>query len=200
MDAVAWDEYYRTHDHGWGYEPNLFVREQCQGLPVGRALDLACGEGRNAIWLSRLGWQVTGVDLSGVAIERARLDTAERPKLHALRLEWQVKDIRLLRPKPASLDLVVASYVQLSTAELYPVLTRAAAALRPQGHLVVVAHDKRNLAEGVSGPQDIDLLYDPSGLRTLLSDECHLTVEVARTAERSTSDGVALDTVIRARR
>lgn len=200
MDATAWDEHYGAHDHGWGLEPNLFVREQCQGLPVGRAIDLACGEGRNAVWLARLGWRVTGVDVSAVAIERARTVTAEQSALHALRLEWQVGDITLLRPKPGSLDLVLASYVHLPTEDLYQVLTRTAAALRPGGHLVAVAHDKRNLTEGISGPQDVDLLYDPNGLRALLADGCGLTVEVARTAERSTPEGIALDTVIRARR
>ena len=56
----------------WGKEPNQFVRQQCERLPVGRALDLACGEGRNALWLARLGWQVHGSDFSTVAIERAR--------------------------------------------------------------------------------------------------------------------------------
>ena len=48
----------------WGAEPNQFVREQCERLPVGDALDLACGEGRNALWLARLGWRALGVDFS----------------------------------------------------------------------------------------------------------------------------------------
>jgi hypothetical protein len=79
-------------------------------------------------------------------------------------------------------------------------LSRAATALRPRGHLLVVGHDKRNLAEGVSGPQDIELLYEPEELRSFLAEACGLVVEIARTVERPTDDGVALDTLVRARR
>jgi len=72
MDSAAWDERYRAVDLVWGSEPNRFVAEALGARePAGRALDLACGEGRNAIWLAQRGWRVTGVDYSPVAIARA---------------------------------------------------------------------------------------------------------------------------------
>ncbi|MDX6308338.1 MAG: hypothetical protein QOI06_1384 [Nocardioidaceae bacterium] len=200
MDSAAWDERYRDDDLVWGSEPNRFVREQCERLPVGKALDLACGEGRNALWLARLGWYVTGVDFSQAAIGRARELTTNLPSLDALRLTWQVRDVTTLDLKADSIDLALASYVQLAPKDRHEMLTRAAAALRTGGHLVIVAHDKRNLAEGVSGPQDPDLLYDPEDMRSLLGDAYGLVIELARTVERETPDGVALDTVLRARR
>ncbi len=200
MDAAAWDERYDSRENAWGLEPNRFIREQCERLPVGEALDLACGEGRNALWLARLGWRVTGVDFSAVAVGRARDLTASQPDLLARRLVWRVEDVTLLRLRPASLDLALASYLHLPPAERDAMLVRAAQALRPRGHIVIVGHDRRNLGEGVSGPQDIDLLYHPDALRELLADACGLTVEVARTVERQTAQGVALDTLVRARR
>lgn len=200
MDAADWDAQYASRELLWGLEPNRFVRQQCERLPVGEALDLACGEGRNATWLAGLGWRVTGVDFSEVAIERARQTTARQPSMQALRLAWEVADVSTLVPEAESLDLVLASYVHLPPGVRDEMLLRGSAALRPGGHLVIVAHDERNLAEGVSGPQDPDLLYDPLRVRTLLSESAGLTVEVARTMERPTPDGVALDTVVRARR
>lgn len=200
MDSRDWDAHYDEHDHGWGVEPNRFVREQCQRLPVGDAVDLACGEGRNALWLARLGWRVTGIDFSTVAVARASQRAAEGPRLVAVRLRWQVADVTTLPLRAASFDLAVISYLHLPPAKRDPLLTRVAVGLRPGGHVVLVGHDARNLAEGVSGPRDPALLYEPGHLRRLLSSECGLTVEVARTAERPTPDGVALDTVVRARR
>lgn len=199
MDAIAWDARYRGSDLVWGEEPNRFVRLFCERLPVGEALDVACGEGRNAFWLARLGWRVTGVDFSTVAIDRARARSAQLPGLLALRLRWQAADVSTLALKPVSLDLAVVSYLHLPPAQRDPLIGRLAAAIRPQGHLVLVGHDLRNLAEGVSGPQDPSLLYEPEHLRSL-TQSAGLTVEVARTAERPTADGVALDTVLRARR
>lgn len=64
MDSAGWDTRYGATDLVWGGEPNRFVAEEFTGAPPGRALDLGAGEGRNAIWLASLGWQVTAVDFS----------------------------------------------------------------------------------------------------------------------------------------
>ncbi|HLU32183.1 MAG TPA: class I SAM-dependent methyltransferase, partial [Acidimicrobiia bacterium] len=77
-EAERWDERYREAPLSWPAEPNEFVEEELAGLEPGTAVDLACGEGRNAVWLAERGWQVTGVDFSSVAIDRARRMTAER--------------------------------------------------------------------------------------------------------------------------
>src|SRR5207244_12631949 len=72
MDATAWDERYRSAELVWGVRPNRWVERELADLPPGRALDLACGEGRNALWLAARGWQVTAVDFSAVALDKAR--------------------------------------------------------------------------------------------------------------------------------
>ena len=63
MDSAGWDERYAATELVWSAAPNQFVEEALADLPPGRALDLACGEGRNARWLAALGWQVTGAGL-----------------------------------------------------------------------------------------------------------------------------------------
>jgi len=200
MDAKAWDARYADVDLVWGAEPNQFVRAQCESLAVGVAVDLACGEGRNALWLARLGWQVTGVDYSAVAIERARaLAAQERPGV-ATRLTWRVEDVTALTLRAESVDLALVSYVHLPPELRSSMLVRAALAVRPGGHVIVVGHDRRNLREGVSGPQDERLLYDPVELRSLFAGIPATRVDLAETVERHTADGVALDTLVRVRR
>jgi len=68
MDAADWDARYTDSELVWGAPPNRYVVEHTTALPMGRALDLACGEGRNALWLATRGWQVTGLDYSAVAL------------------------------------------------------------------------------------------------------------------------------------
>jgi SAM-dependent methyltransferase len=199
MDAEGWNDRYRTADLVWGTEPNRFVRRLCERLPVGDALDIACGEGRNALWLARLGWRVHGVDYSDVAIERARTLTAAEPEAIRLHVSWQVSDVTVEPPRPDRYDLAIVSYVHIEPHEIDAMLRAAARSVRASGRLVVVGHDRRNLAEGVGGPQDAERLYVPDDLAAIAAEE-GLAVEVAETAERPTDDGVALDAILRARR
>ncbi|MGI8577845.1 MAG: class I SAM-dependent methyltransferase [Nocardioidaceae bacterium] len=200
MDSASWDERYSGAELVWGTEPNQFVREHCAALPVGEAIDLACGEGRNALWLARRGWHVVGVDFSSLAIERAQTLSAAEPERVALHLDWVVADITTQPIKPQSVDLALFSYVHLSPDERDRLLVRAAGALKPRGHLLLVGHDLRNLTEGGSGPQDPELLFRPEQVRALLETLPYLTVELAQTLPRVTESGTALDTVVRARR
>lgn len=72
VSRAHWDERYGTAELIWKADPNRFLVEELEGLAPGRALDIACGEGRNAIWLASMGWEVTGVDFSAVGLAKAR--------------------------------------------------------------------------------------------------------------------------------
>ncbi|MFG3603067.1 methyltransferase domain-containing protein [Micromonospora chersina] len=81
MDSSAWDtRYASTPGLVWSAEPNRFVVESVTGLTPGAALDLAAGEGRNAVWLAEQGWRVTAVDFSPVAVARGRELAAGGPQ------------------------------------------------------------------------------------------------------------------------
>lgn len=196
MDADAWDARYRDVELVWGHEPNQFVRCQCAALPPGVAVDLACGQGRDTLWLARRGWQATGVDFSSVAIERARALTSQEEPAVTRRLRWQVDDVTTLRIDAGSVDLMIISYLHLPPDQFAAVVVAAAEAVSTDGHLVMVGHDRRNLLEGVSGPQDESLLYDPVRLAGLVRSAPGMTVELAETVERHTDAGTALDTLL----
>jgi SAM-dependent methyltransferase len=197
VDAAAWDERYAATELVWSATPNQFVEAELADLPAGRALDLACGEGRNARWLADRGWQVTAVDWSAVAVEKGRR-TSEA-------VDWQVGDA-LTHPLPTDLDLVVVAYLQVPADARRTAVRRSVEALRPGGTLLVVAHDSTNLTEGSGGPQDPRVLYTAEDL---LADLAGLPVEVER-AERVArvvpapdehgSEGTAWDALLRVRR
>ncbi len=155
MDARGWDERYAAAPLVWSAGPNAFVEAELAALPAGRALDLACGEGRNALWLAGRGWQVTAVDFSAVAVDKGHR-LAERQRLDG-RVDWVVGDV-LTVPLPAS-DLALLAYLQLAAQERRTAVRRAWEALTPGGTLLVVAHDSSNLTEGTGGPQDPAVLY-----------------------------------------
>ncbi len=171
MDAAAWDERYAATELVWSAGPNQFVESELSALPPGRALDLACGEGRNARWLAEHGWRVTALDWSSVAIGKGRQVED--------RVDWQVGDA-LTAPLPTDLDLVVLAYFQVAPEARRTAVRRSFDALAPGGVLFVIAHDSTNLSEGTGGPQEPSVLYTAEDV---LEDLAGVDLEVVR-AER----------------
>lgn len=198
MDSSAWDERYASApDLVWTAEPNRFVVEEVAGLSPGRAIDLAAGEGRNAVWLAQQGWEVTAVDFSAVAIERGR----ELARQRDVNVDWQVADVTEYQPPADGFDLVLIAYLHLPAAEIATVLSHARDAVRAGGRVLVVGHDLANLSSGTGGPQDPDILLTPEAVVQELPG---LRIRRAETARRPvTVEGRAvdaLDTVVVAER
>lgn len=155
MTSDEWDRRYAGTELLWSAGPNRLFALEVADLPPGRALDLACGEGRTAVWLAERGWDVTAVDFSGVALEKARRVSERRgvtlPSLvHADLLDY--------RPSERAFDLVAVLYLQLPAGDLRTVLTRAAAAVDRGGTFLLIAHDLANLTQGHGGPRDATVL------------------------------------------
>lgn len=200
VDARDWNDRYSAADLVWSAGPNEFLAAEAAGLIPAAALDIACGEGRNAIWLAERGWSVTAVDFSDVAVDRARTIAAER----GVEVDWYVADVETWQAE-RSFDLVVILYVHLPEAGRRRMLTRAASALAPGGTLLVVAHALRNLGDGFGGPRDPAVLADPADIAAdLLAADAALEIEHAQEVERhrDTPEGpqVAIDLIVRARR
>jgi SAM-dependent methyltransferase len=198
VDAAAWDAKYAATEQLWSVGPNTFVSAECGHLRPGTAVDLAAGEGRNALWLASLGWRVTAVDFSPVAIERG----SRLPGADAVR--WVVDDVTTWRA-PSPVDLVVVAYLQLPAAELGAAVRSAVGALAPGGRLVWVAHDRSNVADGVGGPQDPSVLSTATEVAehvAAAASDLGVAVELRRadTVERPVGDRVALDCLVVARR
>lgn len=199
MDANAWDRRYADSEFVWTVHPNRFLVEEATGLAAGRALDLACGEGRNAVWLAQRGWQVTGVDFSQTGLDKARALATER-HVHA---EWIHADLLEYRPEPGAFDLVLIFYLQLPPRQRTPVIRAAAGAVAPGGTLLVVAHDSENLEHGHGGPQDPVVLYTAQDIVSDLTDTA-LRIDrgdrVHRPVQTADGERIALDALLRATR
>ena len=198
MDRDAWDARYAGSELIWSAEPNRFVAAEVDGLVPGRALDLACGEGRNALWLASRGWYAVGVDFSPVALEKARALAARA----GVDVEWVLDDVTTYEPPPGAFDLVVIAYLHLRAGVLGPVLARAASAVSPGGVFLLVGHDSTNVTEGHGGPQDPSVLYGPDDViaavgGVLVVDKAE---RVRRPVETATGIVEAIDVLVRAHR
>ncbi len=159
MDARSWDERYAASELVWSAGPNQFVAAELGGLTPGRAVDLAAGEGRNAIWLAERGWQVTAVDFSLVGLDKGREVQARHPHGRDLHIDWVHGDVLEFHADAAGYDLALLAYLQLAGEEMHTAVRRAFAALAGGGTFFLVGHDSTNLTEGTGGPQDPDVLY-----------------------------------------
>jgi SAM-dependent methyltransferase len=188
VDRQAWDAKYSAQPQLWGAEPNQFVRARVAGLEPGVAVDLACGNGRNAVWLARRGWRVTGVDISAVALEQAGVRAAGME----VSVDWQHADVREWTP-PEPVDLALVAYLHLPLPELIAVVRAAGRALRPGGRLLYVGHARSNLERGYGGPSDAGVLSEIADLAEAASELrvrelCHLL--------RPTDAGDAIDILL----
>ena len=196
MDATDWDARYAERELVWSATPNATVAEEVADLPPGRALDLACGEGRNAIWLAERGWSVEALDFSEVALDKARALAEDR----GAKVAWRRSDLTAESGfEPA--DLVLLAFLQLPREQARAVHRRTAAAVKPGGTLLLVAHARRNLTDGWGGPKESDVLHDIDEVVDDLAGT-GLTVERAEEIDREveTEEGprTAIDVVVRA--
>ena len=202
MDAAGWDDRYAERELVWSVEPNVWVERLTADLPPGRALDLAAGEGRNALWLAERGWDVTAVDFSSVALDRARRLGRDRLGSDAGSLTIVRADLLEYEPTAAAYELVLLVYLHLRDPERRLVVRAAASAVAPSGRLLVIGHGLGNIAHGTGGPQDPAVLYSPADIEENLQGT-GVVVERAGTMTRpvETDEGTAraLDTVVLAR-
>ncbi|MGU3437978.1 class I SAM-dependent methyltransferase [Actinomycetes bacterium M1A6_2h] len=196
-DAAVWDKKYAGQELKWGAPPNQFVVEFATSLPPGRALDLGCGEGRNALWLATRGWTVDAVDFSAEGLRKGVAVARTATRAIQGRLTWVQMDVTELTPEPIY-DLVLVLYLHLLPDARKRVLDTAITALKPEGTLVICGHDSANLTQGVGGPQDPEILYTPTDLVNEI--DVRLTIRTAETRRRDVGDGTALDAVVLARK
>jgi len=190
LGADKWDARYGADKAVWSPEPNVFIAELVeqfapdasahahQGTP-GRAVDLGAGEGRHAIWLAGLGWNVEAVDFSEVGLAKG---AANAGGLNA-KITWTVADATTWTPTPNSIDLIVLAYLQLDEIESAAVIRNIAPGLTLGGHVVWVSHDLSNFTDGTGGPQMPSILQTPEQVQGWM-ESAGLSVELAETRAR----------------
>ena len=195
MNRNDWNERYRTKELVWTATPNQFVVAELEGSGPGRAIDVAAGEARNAVWLAEQGWDATAVDFSDVAMGKAR----ELADARGVSITTAVVDVVTESLPGGPYDLVLLAYLQLPEPERGAAIAHCVAAVARGGTFLAVAHDAANLDGGYGGPQDPAVLATPADVVVHLGG---LEIVRAEVVERRvvTTDGerIALDHVIRA--
>ncbi|WP_280340871.1 class I SAM-dependent methyltransferase [Nocardia neocaledoniensis] len=219
MDAAEWDARYAQSELVWGAPPNSTVVEYVYGLdrrvplvadepggtppPLPRALDLACGEGRHALWLATHGWQVDAVDFAQVGIDKGRTVAARLSRSVRSRVTWRCADITDLAAADITgpYELILMVFVHLPAEQRGALLRELAAMVSPGGMLLVLGHDTRNITDGYGGPQDPAILFTPEDVRAELGEAgAHLTIRVADMVLRPTEGPDAIDALVVAER
>lgn len=193
--AEQWDRRYSASAQVWSLGPNQFVEAELRNLTPGFAVDLAGGEGRNAIWLLKKGWKVENVDISKVAIERF-LERASQEGLSESTI-GTVGDATAVQFSQLA-DLVVVNYLQLENQQLSSALNNALGQLTPSGEIFGVWHSRRNVTEGFGGPPDPEMNPSVEELQSWATatgkrfEVKELTREVEREGELHTAIDVQL--------
>ncbi|MGC5246253.1 class I SAM-dependent methyltransferase [Gordonia sp. DT219] len=189
--AAEWDARYRDADRLWTSDVNPALPVEVSGLTPGVALEVGSGEGADARWLADAGWQVTAVDISQVAVDRAR-EIDPRASITWLQTDLVVDDV-----PGRDFDLVTAHYFPIK-ADDRDVARKLADAVRPGGTLLVVAHAPEGMREHGFDPDDYVL---PDDVAAMLDDEWTVVTQETRARGRPAGGGHHInDVVLRARR
>jgi len=187
---AEWNARYLESEQIWSGNPNAALVREVAGLTPGRALDLGCGEGADAIWLAKRGWQVTGVDVSDVALDRAK----QHAVTAGVAVDFVLDD---LTESPGAFDLVTSFFLHVPEAALRErTLLVAAASVAPGGTLLVVGHS----AAAGHGHHHAMLETGHEVLEKLRLSADEWIIEVTADVERAATNMHTVDTVVRARR
>lgn len=154
--AQWWEQHYRSAVAGPAGSPNAALVAAVAGLAPGTVLEAGCGTGADAVWLAIQGWQVTAVDVSPTAVQRARMLAARHEAETSGRIDWLVADLTVWQP-PRHYELVLSQYVHPDL-PFGDFVARLARAVAPGGTLLIVGHDQADAhsAEHAPLPASID--------------------------------------------
>jgi thioredoxin reductase/SAM-dependent methyltransferase len=194
----AWDDRYRSQPQTWSGNANPVLVAEVADLQPGTALDAGSGEGADACWLADRGWQVTGVDFSTTALQRA---AAESGRL-GLDVTWRHIDLTE-EPPPGRYDLVSSHYLHLPRTDRETLFAHLAAAVAPGGTLLVVGHDPSDVHTTMPRPALEEMGWTARELADFLGEGW--SIELAEVRPRSATDPQGReisihDAVLRARR
>lgn len=177
-----WNERYSRPGFLYGTEPNEFLLSEAHRIPPGRVLSLGEGEGRNAVYLAELGYDVLAIDSSAVGLEKARWLAGER----GVRIQTLVADLADLEIERRAWDGIVSIFCHLPPSVRRLVHRQVVRGLRPGGVLILEAYTPNQLAYGTGGPPTTELLVSLADLREELAG---LEMLVGREIERDVMEG-----------
>jgi SAM-dependent methyltransferase len=201
-EKERWNKRYAGRELTWSSSPNSLFESLLVEETPGRALDVACGEGRHALWLASKDWQVDAVDFSEVGLAKARALGARQN----LDVNWIIADVCVHNYSPRHYDLVAAIFLHTSVGERRQWLPNAINSVAPGGLFAYIAHDPSNVEMGVGGPKDVSLIPSVEEITKELKDfdivrrEVRIRNVAIEHGHRGDSGGQARDSLVYARR
>ncbi len=194
-----WDRRYADRPQLWSGQPNGALVAEVAGLAPGRVLDVGCGEGADAVWLAGRGWDVTGLEVSGLALERAAVHARDADVV----VRWVHAGLAEAALPAGAYDLVSAQYPALQRTPDGSAERALLAAVAPGGVLLLVHHAGMETQSAETGGFDPADFVWPSMVAALLDDDWEVQVDEER--PRAAPEGGAgahhrHDLVLKARR
>jgi SAM-dependent methyltransferase len=195
MDQQFWDDMYREKDQLWSGAPNGVLVAEVQDLPPGQALDLGSGEGADALWLASHGWLVTAVDISEVALARAKAAAGDA------KVSWTHADLSTTALPAASFDLVAALYFSVKRESEHRAVRNMLAAVAPGGTLLFAHHELTGHEHDRNPDFDPADFYSPGDIAAMLDDDWTIITHETRARANMPPEAMHVnDIVLKAKR
>jgi 2-polyprenyl-3-methyl-5-hydroxy-6-metoxy-1,4-benzoquinol methylase len=157
---AMWNERYQQDNYQYGINPNDFMAEQIRQMPAGRILFPGAGEGRDAVFAAKLGWEVHAFDLSEQGQAKAlKLASQEKTRIH-----FKVTDASLVKFPIASFEVIALTYFHLPIEIRLPFYANCVSWLKPGGKILIEGFSKKQLGLNSGGPKNIDWLFSAKEL------------------------------------
>lgn len=150
-----WDERYRLHEYAYGTEPNLYFRDKLSALKPGTLLLPGEGEGRNAVWAAKLGWQVTAIDFSSMGRRKAM----QLARKQGVPIGYRVESFHDAALEPESFDAAAVIFFHVPALFMERAFAKITQSLKPGGTLIAELYAAAQLGRASGGPQSPELLY-----------------------------------------
>jgi SAM-dependent methyltransferase len=196
FDEQSWEERYRSHTTVWSGRPNPQLVAEASDLAPGAALDVGSGEGADVLWLASRGWQVTGVDFSTTALERAAAHADALGADVAGRVRWVHADLTTWAPAEGEFDLVSAQFMHLPPEPRDALFVRLATAVAPGGTLLIVGHHPSDMQTTIHRPPMPEMFFTAEQVADSL-DPARWEVLVADARPRPATDPECREITIR---
>lgn len=165
-----WDQRYSQKEYVYGVEPNRYMESKLDSLQVGKALFVAEGEGRNAVYAARLGWEVFAFDTSKVG--KSKADALA--ETNSVKIDYQVAGFDEVAYENDSFDLIVYSYSHFPENLRNKYFEKSVQWLKPGGSINLEAFSKSHIHKQAlnpksGGPRDVNMLYSLEELKNYFS-------------------------------
>lgn len=182
MSKDFWNSRYSEKEFAYGTDPNEFFKEQIDKIIPGRAIFLGEGEGRNAVYAAKLGWQVDAVDFSSSAKDKA----LKFAKENNVKINYAVSDLNDYDFKENDYDLIVMIFLHLPLELRTSTFSKSILSLKQNGRLLIEVFSKEQINNISGGPRSIDLLYSENDVLSLTND---LRIEIMESKSIQLEEG-----------